>query len=953
MNKNFYFDGKQIKNYLIGFASLFAEIPYKDRSDEIQTVPIHYGSPSDVVSYLENDVDNDATTNRNRLKDISVPMFSFRLTGLEHNTEKRRAPHDTIAVDLRPLGYNTGYVTMFPAPYKFTMELVCWAASDYQAFEITEQIIPYFNSPQQVIIEPLPRSRVSTTEIFMDSVELETDPESQKYSATITMSFSLTGYILTQPKIWSTNLQFELSLLDGTKNSSVNIDETDYSVGHEIRDLNVEPKTVISNVDRFKDLDSFIKDDALLVSEYGAKMDWYNTLVENNRIDGNGDIIDTTEFAIDYKGTEKIFYPETIKYVADEIEDVRYLMQNEKYGELLKSYSLEANFKLLNDMFLDDTKTIEIYLKLLDNNLATKGFNTINTDMMNSEKMALFGSIRIDIADALSRMRNYLSGLQTMKMNIPKLQSRFGEVCNQSIFYFANTISHTLLPSEIQLIIEDSYILDNEGLTPLDIDMKFDYDGNIDITTESNISGKLIVETNNGISITDFTTDDTGLIKIESSTFNLNETFGLVLKVEDRKTTIYGIVAVDLTVEIDVTAFDYRVFGLDDSFNIGLNSDGIEVPFEMDNNFHTLFDCRDLMSLKFMDMDVYIVSALVYNIMQTEAYDYNALLSVVETKFNIGYDDIIEKANTLKQFVEKSKKYIDIYKDHITPMSDEELTSGQQVVTESNVDGEEYTSFAQTVAFDNDGKPIYDINKDGFINKEDLELLGANVDNPDDYDFELTKGVWHKRYNVDEIPGKVLRSLKILLYIIEKEDYTETIDFLTLNEKDLLTDTFDLYPSTDEFVKKTDELGSLGYDSTELDNRLLFMRLFVDALSCILRTDKKFILHYVSNMNPKSKAMLTATSGVIIDKIVLGKFVELFMNRFIGNERTENEFIVRGLLNEPLGEYMDYIHPFNLLIKDILETTDLFTLCLDAKTEWLDETLPIINDKINDKYKYK
>ena len=62
---------------------------------------------------------------------------------------------------------------MRPAPYRFTMELVCWASSDYQAFEITEQIIPYFNSPQQVRIEPLPRCPVSTTEIFLDNIEIE------------------------------------------------------------------------------------------------------------------------------------------------------------------------------------------------------------------------------------------------------------------------------------------------------------------------------------------------------------------------------------------------------------------------------------------------------------------------------------------------------------------------------------------------------------------------------------------------------------------------------------------------------------------------------------------------------------------------------------------------------------------------------------------------------------
>jgi hypothetical protein len=122
MNEQFYYNGTQIKNYLVGFASLFSEIPYADRYGKIKTVPIHYGSPSDVMSFLESNVDNEETTNRNRLKDISIPLFSFRLIGIEHNIEKRRAPLDSKTVDLRPMGYNTGYVTMEPFFFQYYVQ---------------------------------------------------------------------------------------------------------------------------------------------------------------------------------------------------------------------------------------------------------------------------------------------------------------------------------------------------------------------------------------------------------------------------------------------------------------------------------------------------------------------------------------------------------------------------------------------------------------------------------------------------------------------------------------------------------------------------------------------------------------------------------------------------------------------------------------------------------------
>lgn len=284
MNKNLYYDGRQIKNYIIGFASLFSEIPFQDRNGKIKTVPIYYGSLSDVVSHLDLNVDNDATSNVNRLKDLTVPLFSFRMIGLERNVEKRRSPHDKVTVDLRQLGYNVGYVTMFPAPYKFTMELTCWASSDYQAFEITEQIIPYFNSPQQVKIEPLPRSPVSTTEVFLDSIEIDTDPESQT-STTVTMTFTLTGYILTQPKLWQTDLKFELNMLD-TKHEPLFKDDK-YSFGKEIKDFNDDdmPK---QKQNTLSSLENFVKSNNAIMERFGDALEIYKILIKNGRVKDNG-----------------------------------------------------------------------------------------------------------------------------------------------------------------------------------------------------------------------------------------------------------------------------------------------------------------------------------------------------------------------------------------------------------------------------------------------------------------------------------------------------------------------------------------------------------------------------------------------------------------------------------------------------------------------------------------
>ncbi len=325
MQESFYFDGTQIKNYIIGFASIFSEIPYKNRKGVLESVPIHYGSPSDIISHLEMNVDNDDTTNRNRIKDIAIPLFSFRMTSMERNVEKRRAPHDTIAVDLRPLGYSTGYVAMRPAPVKFTMELILWASSDYQSFEVIEQIVPYFNSPQQVTIEPLPRCPVSTTEVYLESIEIDTEPESQKYSALATMSFSVTGWLLSQPRIWSTNLKFELSMLD-SKTQIDNMDANDYSFGHDITDFNtLDTRKIISSISTF---DDFVKKTPL-VKEYGDKLDWFNKLVASTRLTYDMNIIDTTPLTFIYKGTPKTLTLDDMHYIISEIKQLQFLYTND------------------------------------------------------------------------------------------------------------------------------------------------------------------------------------------------------------------------------------------------------------------------------------------------------------------------------------------------------------------------------------------------------------------------------------------------------------------------------------------------------------------------------------------------------------------------------------------------------------------------------------------------
>lgn len=450
MNEKFYYDGNQIKNYLIGFASVFSEIPYQDRNGVIKTVPIHYGSPSDVVSYLESIVDNVETTNRNRLKDVTVPLLSFRMIGIERNIEKRRAPLDTITVDLRPLGYNTGYVTMMPSPYKFTMELVCWASSDYQAFEITEQIIPYFNSPQQVVIEPLPRCPVSKTEIFLDNIEIDTDPESQKCGAIITMTFSLTGWFLTQPRIWSTNMKFELSILDaGTSNSMTKNDA--YSFDKGIIDLNNIP---LQKNEVTLTIETFIKTNPNFNDKYAIDYGLYKLLVEKNIIvDDNSNLnVPTT---VEFNNTIYTITNDNIYDIIHNVNELKSIYNNRVLMDLLQQYDIETNVITFKKIFNEPKETILVYLKLLEYNLVSKNFNLLS-EISNSEKLNLFGTVRYDLESILTTIKLYLSIFESIMIMNGEYTSNNNNVSN---------CKFTKLNEYIIICLLGNYVIDNAVLS--------------------------------------------------------------------------------------------------------------------------------------------------------------------------------------------------------------------------------------------------------------------------------------------------------------------------------------------------------------------------------------------------------------------------------------------------------------------------------------------------------
>ena len=1032
MNEHFYYEGTQIKNYLIGFASVFSEIPYMQRDGKLGSVPIHYGSPSDIISYFEMNVDNEETHNRNRTKDISVPIFSFRMTGMERNSDRRRAPLDSIAVDLRPLGYSTGYIAMKPAPFKFTMELLLWAGSDYQAFEIIEQIVPYFNTPQQVTIEPLPRCPVSATEIHMESLDIDTDPESQKYSALATMTFTLTGWLLSQPRIWSTNMKFELSMLDKSNiNNGVNLNDTDYSVGHEIIDTNFLPVSR-TNADRSLDtVEDFIRLTPLR-EQYGDKLAWYDELVNAGRISEHGELLSHEILTIEYKGEEKILYPETIDMLIDDMEDVRFMYENEQLKKALSTHTVEDDLSVVNLMLSDDSNTIEVFSTLLDNNLVTRGFNRTKAELSNSEKLNLFGTSRVDVDGILLRMRGYLASLENLKIQKERIKA-------SPFFNEPSIVFNTPIVTDIENIPEDFKIINGEEIdySKSNIEygeLTFDEETNlmtIPFTplTDSNENIKELTRVTITEEILNSIIDNTlnvGNIEIESinieqlqitnisgntksiirpiisinSDNNLSIKFtnsisigdeiiisGLTLINPTDVTVVYSKWNEIITEIIDIDSINKPSITIPTTLNSSTmfnivygnpsnniqgayvtteyspplselvipNTDILFTPnIEMSENYFKFFDPSIFLDDKFLNVDKYILVLMIYVMYETKNKDYDYYVSngsdvdnISQSKifniFNKEYDidikSFIEYRNTVYKLIFLVSKDKNI---SINLIKDEETTTLGSTQGQHNISPD----LATVLENDLDGNPIYDANGDGFIDSVDLDILGSNVENREEYDYELKYGIWYKRFRIENMTEdrvvRIMGNLKIIFYLTEKEDMRELKDYLILWKKGYVSSDFNII----EDEQKQQEIRALGYDLLVLDEKFLFLRLFVAAMRNILLEERAYIIYNSPDMREQNKERFYA-ENLEIDMFVMSKFIEQYFNNITNiDDKISDEELFREILPKPMGEYYDFAYKFNLIWAD-LKKTPMVAESVVYKTPWLDEQLPEVTEKLN------
>ena len=170
---------------------------------------------------------------------------------------------------------------------------------------------------------------------------------------------------------------------------------------------------------------------------------------------------------------------------------------------------------------------------------------------------------------------------------------------------------------------------------------------------------------------------------------------------------------------------------------------------------------------------------------------------IFSNNYLVDGEDLMDYRNNLKSTVSiiSDKLITNPSAEIISPLATEnDVASGQRTIA---------PDLAVVLATDNIGNPIYDVNNDGYINIEDLTILGSVVDNPEEFDYEIKYGIWYKRFRIENVQEdriiRIMGYLKVIYYLTEKEDMSELKDYLVLWQKGYVSNDFNI--STDELKR--------------------------------------------------------------------------------------------------------------------------------------------------------
>lgn len=161
-----HFYHKSIKKVIATFGSLFSDVTIKTSTNKLVKVPIHYSQKQKWIEVLTVNPDS-----RDLYTDTTLPSFGFEITNFVYNPEMMINPLNIQHFKAGPDNVDFMFASV---PYTIGIELYLATNTVDEAYQIVEQILPFFTPQLTVTIKDIDLYNLNTN-ITFDMTALSQD----------------------------------------------------------------------------------------------------------------------------------------------------------------------------------------------------------------------------------------------------------------------------------------------------------------------------------------------------------------------------------------------------------------------------------------------------------------------------------------------------------------------------------------------------------------------------------------------------------------------------------------------------------------------------------------------------------------------------------------------------------------------------------------------------------
>ena len=227
LNNNIFYHSISRK-IIVAFGSLFSNIRLQrkapDGTSQTISVPIAYAPKEKWLVRLDQDpnLDNHTYT--------TLPRISFEITGMSYDASRK-----TNRMNYITCGDGTTLTRVYsPVPYNIDISLYCLTKTQEDAFQIIEQILPYFTPEYTLSVKGVPESNIIIdVPIILETVNIQDDYDgdfNQRRFVTYTLNFTLKsnfygpvvdGKVITNTTVNVNNITNQTPVADHTSTGDV------------------------------------------------------------------------------------------------------------------------------------------------------------------------------------------------------------------------------------------------------------------------------------------------------------------------------------------------------------------------------------------------------------------------------------------------------------------------------------------------------------------------------------------------------------------------------------------------------------------------------------------------------------------------------------------------------------------------------------------------------------